>query len=204
MPDTSNPQSRPRIVVLCGSTRYWDALTEANLYETAAGHIVLAPGCNMKQPHPLWATTAQADRLKAMLDALHLQKIDLADEVLVVNPGGYIGESTRREIAYARSLGKPLRYTHPADHGTPATEPGTVQPAWWPQVMATVARMRRFSADLLTHTAPAFDGQTLRLEVTDPTFKEAWSASGAQTALEAALQHHGIQAAIEITDTTPE
>ncbi|MGW3983809.1 hypothetical protein [Streptomyces mirabilis] len=109
--------SRPKIVVLCGSTRYWDQLAEANLYETAAGRIVLAPGCNLKQPHPLWADAAQADRFKTVLGDLHLRKIDLADEVLVVNPGGYIGESTRREIDYAHSLGKPIRYTHPVDGG---------------------------------------------------------------------------------------
>jgi hypothetical protein len=104
---------RPKIVVLCGSTRYWQELAEANLYETAAGRIVLAPGCNLKQPHPLWAAPAQADRLKEVLDALHRQKIDLADEVLIVNPDGYIGDSTRSEIDYARACGKPVRYTHP-------------------------------------------------------------------------------------------
>ncbi|WP_449352113.1 hypothetical protein [Streptomyces shaanxiensis] len=65
----------------------------------------------------MWADPVQADRLKQMLDTLHRQKIDLADEVLIVNPGGYIGDSTRREIAYARSLGKPLRYTHPVKDG---------------------------------------------------------------------------------------
>ncbi|WP_331719069.1 hypothetical protein OG985_48815 (plasmid) [Streptomyces sp. NBC_00289] len=111
--------SRPPIVVLCGSTRYWEQLAEANLYETAAGRIVLAPGCNMKQLHPLWATAAQADRLKQILDDLHLRKIDLADEVLVVNPDGYIGDSTRREIDYARNLGKPIRYTHSATETAP-------------------------------------------------------------------------------------
>ncbi|MEH0557335.1 hypothetical protein [Streptomyces sp. B21-101] len=100
---------RPPIVVLCGSTRFWDALAEAALYETAAGRIVLAPGCNLKQPHPLWADPARADRLKHVLGDLHLRKIDLADDVLIVNPG----DSTRREIAYAHSLGKPIRYTHP-------------------------------------------------------------------------------------------
>jgi hypothetical protein len=52
-----------------------------------------------------------------VLDTLHLRKIDLADEVLVVNPGAYIGDSTRREIAYARSLGKPVRSTHPVQDG---------------------------------------------------------------------------------------
>lgn len=112
-------QHRPKIVVLCGSTRYWEQLHEANLYETAAGRIVLAPGCNLKQPHPLWADPAQADRLKPILDDLHLRKIDLADEVLVVNPDGYIGDSTRREIEYARNIGKPIRYTHPATEAAP-------------------------------------------------------------------------------------
>ncbi|MFJ6393951.1 hypothetical protein ACIQJT_40970 [Streptomyces sp. NPDC091972] len=114
---THSPGPRPTIVALCGSTRFWDQLAEANLYETAAGRIVLAPGCNLKEPHSLWADPVQADRLKQQLDTLHRQKIDLADEVLIVNPGGYIGDSTRREIAYARSLGKPMRYTHPVQDG---------------------------------------------------------------------------------------
>ena len=47
------------------------------------------------------------------LDALHLRKIDLADRVLVVNPGGYIGDSTSREIAYAQATDKPVSFTHP-------------------------------------------------------------------------------------------
>ncbi|MEU3297051.1 hypothetical protein ABZ722_32515 [Streptomyces longwoodensis] len=45
---------------------------------------------------------------------LHRRKIEVADEVLIVNPGGYIGDSTRSEITYASSLGKPIRYAHPA------------------------------------------------------------------------------------------
>ncbi|MEK4241510.1 hypothetical protein NYE39_05840 [Janibacter sp. FSL W8-0316] len=48
-----------------------------------------------------------------MLDALHLRKIDLADRVLVVNPGGYIGESTRSEIAYAHATDTPVSFTDP-------------------------------------------------------------------------------------------
>ncbi|MFJ3089039.1 hypothetical protein [Streptomyces sp. NPDC086838] len=101
----------PHIVVICGSTRFMAAMAEENLRETAAGHIVVAPGCNMKQPHSLWATEELAEPLKARLDALHRAKIRLADEVLVV--GDYIGDSTRAEIRYATSLGKPVRYTHP-------------------------------------------------------------------------------------------
>jgi len=101
----------PPIVVICGSTRFMADMQEANLRETAAGHIVVAPGVNMKEPHALWATEEQAEPLKARLDALHRAKIRLADEVLVV--GDYIGDSTRAEIRYAASLGMPIRYTHP-------------------------------------------------------------------------------------------
>lgn len=100
----------PRIVVLCGSTRFMATFNEANIRETAAGRIVLSVGCNLKEPHPLWDTTDKADRLKPALDELHRSKIRLADEVLILNVGGYIGESTRREIAFAETLGKPVRY----------------------------------------------------------------------------------------------
>jgi len=107
----------PTIICICGSTRFMDAMADADRELTAAGHIVVKPGCNMKDPHPLWATEELAEPLKARLDDLHRAKIRLADEVLVV--GDYIGSSTRAEIAYARELGKPVRFTHPdVDPGT--------------------------------------------------------------------------------------
>ncbi|CAM5250019.1 hypothetical protein SXANM310S_03835 [Streptomyces xanthochromogenes] len=53
------------------------------------------------------------DEQRKALDALHLRRIDLADRVLVVNPGGYIGESTSREVAYAQAVGKPVLFTDP-------------------------------------------------------------------------------------------
>jgi hypothetical protein len=84
------------------------AFTEANVRQTVMGRIVLSVGCNMKLPHPLWADPAVAEALKPNLDALHKAKIRLADWVLVV--GDYVGDSTRSEIAYARSLGKPVRF----------------------------------------------------------------------------------------------
>lgn len=103
------------IVVICGSTRFMAEMAEANLNETADGKIVLAPGCNMKESHPRWADPLEAERLKVRLDQLHRAKIRLAGEVLVV--GDYIGSSTLSEIQYARSLGKPVRFTHPeVDH----------------------------------------------------------------------------------------
>lgn len=96
----------PTIVCLCGSTRFGDAFREANLRETLAGKIVLSIGCDFKSDQALGLTQEDKDRL----DRLHLRKIDLADEVLILNVGGYIGESTTRELAYARSMGKPVRF----------------------------------------------------------------------------------------------
>ncbi|MDQ0840555.1 hypothetical protein [Streptomyces sp. V1I6] len=103
----------PRIVVICGSTRFMAEMAEAELRETTAlpGKIVVKPGCDMKSSHELWSDPVEAQALKARLDELHRSKILLADEVLVV--GDYIGDSTRAEIAYARSLGRPVRFTHP-------------------------------------------------------------------------------------------
>ncbi|MFF8564356.1 hypothetical protein ACF06N_05260 [Streptomyces albidoflavus] len=101
----------PHIVAICGSTRFMAEMNEADLRETAAGRIVVKPGCDMKSPHALWSDPVEAEALKARLDELHRAKIRLADEALVV--GDYIGDSTRAEIAYARSLGKPVRFTHP-------------------------------------------------------------------------------------------
>ncbi|MGW6489351.1 hypothetical protein [Streptomyces sp. NPDC055056] len=101
----------PRIVVICGSTRFMAEMAAVEVRETEAGRIVVKPGCDLKSPNPLWSDPVAAQALKIRLDELHRSKIVLADEVLVV--GDYIGDSTRSEIAYARSLGKPVRFTHP-------------------------------------------------------------------------------------------
>lgn len=96
----------PTIVCLCGSTRFGDAFREANLQETLAGKIVLSIGCDFKSDQALGLTEKDKERL----DELHLRKIDLADEVLVLNVNGYIGISTRHEIEYAEQQGKQIRY----------------------------------------------------------------------------------------------
>lgn len=101
----------PRIVVICGSTRFMAEMAEADVRETEAGRIVVKPGCDLKSPSELWSDPVEAAALKVRLDELHRSKILLADEVLVV--GDYIGASTRGEIAFARSLGRPVRFTHP-------------------------------------------------------------------------------------------
>lgn len=103
--------NKPKIVCLCGSTRFGDTFKEVNLQETLAGHIVLSIGCNMRDDDLFHTMTDQEKaEVKSQLDWLHLRKIDLADEILVLNVGGYIGESTNREIEYAKSLGKPVRW----------------------------------------------------------------------------------------------
>lgn len=103
---------RPEIVCLCGSTRFVDEIRAANRQLTLAGVIVVAPGVFLHAEDPA-ADESITDEHKAALSALHLRKIDLADRILVVNPGGYIGESTSSEIAYAQATGKPVSYTHP-------------------------------------------------------------------------------------------
>jgi len=99
---------KPIVVCLCGSTRFSEAFQDANLFETLAGRIVLSIGCNTKSDDDL--AKAGVEINKEALDTLHLFKIDLADEILVLNVGGYIGESTRREISYAEMTGKRVRY----------------------------------------------------------------------------------------------
>jgi hypothetical protein len=103
---------RPTIVCLCGSTRFWRTFQEASLRETLAGRIVLSIGAASGTEDEHFGNLARAeyDAVKARLDELHLRKIDLADEVLILNVGGYVGPSTRRELAYAESLGKPVRW----------------------------------------------------------------------------------------------
>lgn len=108
---------RPHIVCLCGSTRFSEAYQQANLRETLEGCIVLTIGCDMKSDHALFdgKTQAELDEIKTLLDKLHLAKIDMADEIFVLNVGGYIGESTRREIEYAEKNDKYVRYLEPAN-----------------------------------------------------------------------------------------
>jgi hypothetical protein len=97
---------RPVIVCLCGSTRFSQAFQEANFRETLAGRIVLTIGCDTKSDEGLRLSEQDKERL----DQLHLHKVELADEVLVLNVGGYIGMSTSREIAHAWRAGKRVRW----------------------------------------------------------------------------------------------
>lgn len=120
---------KTKIVCLCGSTRFteqmmikswelakqgvialgWNALPDS--------YVVVPSLCTLsgeyadrKDALHIESHGAEAEGLKQQIDELHKRKIDLADEVLVLNIGGYIGESTRSEIDYALAHGKPVEF----------------------------------------------------------------------------------------------
>lgn len=103
---------KPKIVCLCGSTTFTNQMLVKQWELTKQGYIVLSwcalPYSYFKGPDK--AHIGDQEGVKEIVDELHLRKIDLADEVLVLNVDGYIGESTAKEIAYAKSLKKPIRY----------------------------------------------------------------------------------------------
>ncbi len=103
-----------RVVTLCGSTRFRDAFMEAQKCLTLEGCIVISVGLfGHSGDDEVWA-----EGVKEMLDDMHKRKIDMADEIFVVNVGGYVGDSTRSEINYARAAGKKVNFLEePADPG---------------------------------------------------------------------------------------
>ena len=95
-----------KVITLCGSTRFKDAFLEAQKRLTLEGNIVVSVGLfGHSGDEEVWKPG-----IKDMLDRMHLSKIDMADEIYVINVDGYIGESTRREIEYAKAHGKGIKY----------------------------------------------------------------------------------------------
>ena len=103
----------PTILTLCGSIRFLDTFRRMAQEESLAGKIVLSVECVTISDGDIQHTDPET---KAMLDELHLRKIDLSDEILVLNVEHYVGESTRREIMCAKSQGKTIRYLEPDIH----------------------------------------------------------------------------------------
>lgn len=108
-------EDRAKVVTLCGSTKFEAAFAEVNQRLTLDGCVVISLGMFSLPDVPGYDWTADISDIKGQLGRLHLQKIRMADEVYVIDPGGYVGESTRREIAYAESLGTPVRYLSRGD-----------------------------------------------------------------------------------------
>ena len=107
-----------KVITLCGSTRFKDAFIEAQKRLTLEGNIVISVGLfGHSGDSEVWENMDEGTMTatKKMLDDMHKRKIDMADEIFVINVGGYIGESTRSEIQYAETTGKTVRYLEPID-----------------------------------------------------------------------------------------
>lgn len=102
-----------KVVTLCGSTRFKEQFMDAQKRLTLAGYIVISVGLfGHAGDQEVWDGMDEGtlSKTKEMLDDMHKRKIDMADEIYVINVGGYIGASTRSEIQYAEEHGKPVRY----------------------------------------------------------------------------------------------
>ncbi|NRQ51966.1 DUF4406 domain-containing protein [Brevibacillus sp. HD1.4A] len=98
-------EEKPKVITLCGSTKFKKEFEEANKRLTMQGNIVISVGV-FGHSEGIQLTEQE----KQLLDSIHFRKIDLADEIYVINVGGYVGSSTRNEIEYAKKTGKPVRY----------------------------------------------------------------------------------------------
>ena len=95
-----------KVITLCGSTRFKEAFLKVQKELTLRGNIVISVGLfGHSGDDEVWT-----EGTKEMLDDMHKRKIDMADEIFVINVDGYIGESTKSEIEYAKSLGKKVYY----------------------------------------------------------------------------------------------
>ena len=99
------------LITLCGSTRVKEQFLEAQKRLTLEGNIVISVGLfGHSGDDEVWT-----EGTKEMLDDMHKQNIDMADEIFVINVGGYIGSSTKSEIEYAKKNGRDVRYLDPID-----------------------------------------------------------------------------------------
>ena len=102
-----------KVIILCGSTRFKDSFMEAQKRLTLEGNIVISVGLfGHSGDNEVWENMDEGTltRTKEMLDDMHKRKIDMSDEIYVINVGGYIGTSTQSKIDYAIATGKAVRY----------------------------------------------------------------------------------------------
>lgn len=106
---------KPLVAVLCGSSRWPEFHHKVMMDETLRGKIVIPMGLYGHADYPKGAKEKTCDgdentEVKQMLDTLHFAKIDLADEIIVIQVDGYMGNSTKREIQYAKDKNIPVHY----------------------------------------------------------------------------------------------
>lgn len=95
-----------KVITLCGSTRFKEQFLETQKLLTLKGNIVISVGLfGHSGDNEVWL-----EDTKQMLDDMHKRKIDMADEIFVINVNGYIGSSTKSEIEYALKTGKKVSY----------------------------------------------------------------------------------------------
>ena len=119
--------TRPKIITLCGSTRFTAQMLDEAWRLTKEGNIVIHWSIlNGKEALAHGAEREGGEALKKRIDALYLHKIALADEVRVINIGGYVGQSTKTEIEHAISLGKCVTWLEVCEScpGRPLDHPG--------------------------------------------------------------------------------
>ena len=107
-----------KVITLCGSTRFREQFMQAQKDLTLQGYIVISVGLyGHAGDQEVWENMDEGTltKTKEMLDDMHKRKIDMADEIFVVNVGGYIGDSTKSEIKYAHEHGKVVRYLENID-----------------------------------------------------------------------------------------
>ncbi len=105
-----------KVITLCGSTRFKDQFMEAQKKLTLEGNIVISVGLfGHSGDQEVWENMDEGTltKTKEMLDDMHKRKIDMADSIYVINAGGYIGDSTKSEIAYAKAHDKEVIYLEP-------------------------------------------------------------------------------------------
>jgi hypothetical protein len=106
-----------RVITLCGSTKFREEFIAEQKRLTLEGNIVISVGLfGHSGDIEVWL-----EETKEMLDDMHKRKIDMADEIFVINVGGYIGSSTKSEIEYAIRTNKIVKYLVPTDITTAAT-----------------------------------------------------------------------------------
>ena len=102
-----------KVITLCGSTRFKDEFLKVQKELTLKGNIVISVGLfGHSDDSEVWENMDEGTltKTKEMLDDMHKRKIDMADEIFVINVGGYIGDSTKSEIEYAIAHGKKVNY----------------------------------------------------------------------------------------------
>ena len=102
-----------KVITLCGSTRFKKEFLEAQKDLTLKGNIVISVGLfGHSGDNEVWEQMDEGTltKTKEMLDDMHKRKIDMADEIFVINKNGYIGESTKSEIEYAIKHNKIVNY----------------------------------------------------------------------------------------------